>query len=65
MVVDYVRAYSLDDSNRSNRIINVIAGHCLDIAGASNVNGTPVQVTRLLYVIIYIAFYTIQLGGAL
>lgn len=45
LVIDYVRAYSLGSSPpTTNRIVNRIAGHCLDIAGASSANGTPVQV---------------------
>jgi beta-glucanase (GH16 family) len=44
MVVDYVRAYSLDSSGGSNRIISSVGGRCLDVAGANNANGTPIQV---------------------
>jgi len=44
MVVDYVRAYSSDSSNISNRIISQVGGRCLDVAGANNANGTPIQV---------------------
>lgn len=45
MVVDYVRAYSAGASPPStSRIVSSVGGLCLDIAGASSANGTPVQV---------------------
>ncbi len=46
MVVDYVRAYSSGGGTppTTNRIRNTVGGLCLDIAGGSNANGTPVQV---------------------
>jgi len=43
MVVDYVRAYSTS-GNQPNRIISAVGGRCLDVAGANNANGTPIQV---------------------
>jgi len=47
MVIDYVRAYSLDNSGGgANRIISAVGSRCLDVAGASNANGTPIQVAN-------------------
>jgi len=46
LVIDYVRAYSLDDSaGRTHRILSEAnAALCLDVAGANTANGTPIQV---------------------
>jgi beta-glucanase (GH16 family) len=46
MVVDYVRAYSQSGGSppTTNRIRSSAGGLCLDIAGASSANQTPVQV---------------------
>lgn len=46
MIVDYVRAYSYSGTAppTTNRIRSVTGSLCLDVAGASNANGTPVQV---------------------
>lgn len=48
MVVDYVRAYSQSGTPppTTNRLRTNAGGYCLDIAGASNANGTPVQVVN-------------------
>ncbi|CAL9380233.1 hypothetical protein SUDANB121_01051 [Nocardiopsis dassonvillei] len=46
MLVDYVRVYSLDGAGGGTGTITASNGICLDVAGAANADGTPIQLAH-------------------
>nr|WP_306367020.1 ricin-type beta-trefoil lectin domain protein [Nocardiopsis sp. CC223A] len=46
MLVDYVRVYSLDGGGGGTGTITASNGICLDVAGAANADGTPIQLAN-------------------